>query len=247
MTIDSRSRRGVLFEGTKGRVFVSRGTIDGMPVKENWDEGQYTTEDQIRLYKGKPAEGHKNNFYRCIREGGLPVSDVYSHVMALNTCHLAAIAARLKRVIRGARRPRRSSATIRPPRCSPARPARDTRSYESRRPKSISRGGEVNHAAVMRGPIVYCLESIDLPEDVAIDQIRLPRRPTWTVRNEPCLLHGVKVPETRAPSLPEVDANGLFYQELPSGEPRQAPIRLIPCYAWNNRGEPNMAVWLPLY
>ncbi len=100
MTIDSRSRNGVVFEGTKGRIFVSRGTIDGTPVKENWDEGQYTTEDQIRLYKGKPVEGHKNNFYRCISEGGLPVSDVYSHVMAMNTCHLAAIAARLKRVIK---------------------------------------------------------------------------------------------------------------------------------------------------
>jgi predicted dehydrogenase len=100
MTIDSRSRNGILFEGTKGRIFVSRGTIEGKPIEEKWDEGQYTEEDQIRLYKGKPVEGHKDNFYRCIREGGLPVSDVYSHVMALNTCHLAAIAARLKRVIK---------------------------------------------------------------------------------------------------------------------------------------------------
>jgi len=51
------------------------------------------------LYKGKPFEGHKENFYRCIREGGLPVSDVFSHVVAMNTCHLAAIAARLGRTI----------------------------------------------------------------------------------------------------------------------------------------------------
>ncbi|MFO7904967.1 MAG: Gfo/Idh/MocA family protein [Planctomycetota bacterium] len=100
MTIDSRSRNGILFEGTKGRIFVSRGTIDGKPIEENWDDGQYTNEDQVRLYKGKPPEGHKHNFYRCIREGGLPVSDVYSHVMAMNTCHLAAIAARLNRVIK---------------------------------------------------------------------------------------------------------------------------------------------------
>jgi hypothetical protein len=53
----------------------------------------------VALYKGKPFEGHKNNFYRCIREGGLPVSDVYSHVIAMNTCHLTAIAARLGRTI----------------------------------------------------------------------------------------------------------------------------------------------------
>ncbi|MDH3719346.1 MAG: gfo/Idh/MocA family oxidoreductase, partial [Planctomycetota bacterium] len=37
---------------------------------------------------------------RCIREGGLPVSDVFSHVQVMNTCHLSAIAARLGRVIK---------------------------------------------------------------------------------------------------------------------------------------------------
>jgi predicted dehydrogenase len=100
MTIDSRSDNGILFEGTKGRIFVSRGKITGKPIEENWDEGKYTDEDRVRLYKGKPCEGHKDNFYRCIREGGLPVSDVFSHVQALNTCHLAAIAARLARVIK---------------------------------------------------------------------------------------------------------------------------------------------------
>ncbi len=100
LIIDSRSPNGILFEGSKGRIFVSRGTISGTPIDENWDEGKYTEEDQTRLYKGKPAEGHKNNFYRCIAEGGLPVSDVFSHVMALNTCHLAALAARLKRTIK---------------------------------------------------------------------------------------------------------------------------------------------------
>ena len=100
MTITSRGDNGVLFEGTKGRIFVNRGKITGKPIEENWDKDQYTQEDVIKLYKGKPAEGHKNNFYRCIREGGLTVSDVFSHVQTMNTCHLAAIAARLGRVIK---------------------------------------------------------------------------------------------------------------------------------------------------
>jgi len=100
MTIDSRSTNGVLFEGTKGRMFVNRKRITGKPIEEKWDEGKFGPEDLVRLYKGKPFEGHKTNFYRCIREGGLPVSDVFSHVIALNTCHLAAIAARLGRVIK---------------------------------------------------------------------------------------------------------------------------------------------------
>jgi predicted dehydrogenase len=99
MTIDSRSENGVMFEGTKGRIFVNRGKITGKPIEDHWDKDQFTDADLQRLYKEKPFEGHKNNFYRCIREGGQPVSDVFTHVMAMNTCHLAAIAARLNRKI----------------------------------------------------------------------------------------------------------------------------------------------------
>ena len=100
MIVTSRGDNGILFEGTKGRLFVNRGKITGTPIEENWDDGNFTDEDLARLYKGKPHEGHKNNFYRCISEGGLPVSDVYSHVQTMNTCHLCAIAARLKRVVK---------------------------------------------------------------------------------------------------------------------------------------------------
>ena len=100
MHVTSRGDNGITFEGTKGRIFVNRGKITGKPIEENWDEGKYNDDDRARLYKGKPHEGHKNNFYRCIREGGLPVSDVYTHVQAMNTCHLSAIAARLGRVIK---------------------------------------------------------------------------------------------------------------------------------------------------
>jgi predicted dehydrogenase len=100
MIIDSRSDNGILFEGSKGRIFVSRGKIDGKPIEQNWDKDKFTPDDLVALYKGKPFEGHKQNFYRCIREGGLPVSDVFTHVMAMNTCHLAAIAARTGKIIK---------------------------------------------------------------------------------------------------------------------------------------------------
>lgn len=100
MHVTSRGDNGVLFEGSKGKMFVNRGKITGKPIEENWDEGKFGDEDLMELYKGKPFEGHKANFFRCIAEGGLPVSDVYSHTQAMDTCHLAAIAARLGREIR---------------------------------------------------------------------------------------------------------------------------------------------------
>ncbi|MDZ7618274.1 MAG: Gfo/Idh/MocA family oxidoreductase [Patescibacteria group bacterium] len=100
MIVDSRSENGLLIEGAKGRIFVSRGRITGTPIEQNWDEGKFGEEDLQALYKGKPCEGHKDNFYRCIAEGGLPVSDVYTHLQTMNACHLCTIAARLGREIR---------------------------------------------------------------------------------------------------------------------------------------------------
>ena len=100
LIVTSRGDNGLLFEGTKGRLFVSRGKITGTPIEENRDKDQFSDADLISLYKGKPFESHKDNFYRCIREGGLPVSDVFSHIMTMNTCHLASIAARLGRTIK---------------------------------------------------------------------------------------------------------------------------------------------------
>ena len=100
MDITSRGDNGITFEGSKGRIFVNRGKIVGKPIDEKWDKDAYSDADVTALYKGKRHEGHKNNFYRCIAEGGLPVSDVFTHVQAMSTCHLAAIAARLGRVIK---------------------------------------------------------------------------------------------------------------------------------------------------
>jgi DUF1680 family protein len=104
-----------------------------------------------------------------------------------------------------------------------------------------------NQVAIMRGPIVYCLESIDLPLGVAIENVHMPRQAEWTIRHDPDLLQGVTVLETEAYIVPGVKPDGGLYQELPTGEPHRFSIRLIPYFAWNNRGEPKMTVWLPLY
>lgn len=103
-----------------------------------------------------------------------------------------------------------------------------------------------NHAAVMRGPVVYCLESVDLPAEVLFEDVHLPRDAQWTSCHDPALLGGVTVLETEAAVLADATAETGLYRELRAAEPRRIPIQLIPYYAWNNRGEPEMAVWLPL-
>ena len=89
MHVTSRGQNGIKFEGTDGRIFVNRGQIAGSPIEKHIDKDKFTDEDLKALYKGKPFEGHKNNFYRCLAEGGLPVSDVYTHLQTMNSCHLS--------------------------------------------------------------------------------------------------------------------------------------------------------------
>ena len=51
----------------------------------------------VALRKGKRLDRHMGNFFECVRDRALPVSDVYTHHRALSTCHLANIALRLGR------------------------------------------------------------------------------------------------------------------------------------------------------
>lgn len=87
---------GILFEGTKGRIFVNRGRITGKPVE---DLGSNPLPDGAleEAYKNRPLTDHFRNFVEAARDRKEPISDVFSHHRALSTCHLAGIAARLGR------------------------------------------------------------------------------------------------------------------------------------------------------
>jgi len=90
---------GILFEGTEGRIYVNRGRLTGKPIEDGVLD-KISHDDLVALNHNKPLEWTKENFFRCIREGGLPSSDAFSHTYSMNVCHLCAIAARLGRVIR---------------------------------------------------------------------------------------------------------------------------------------------------
>ena len=92
------TRNGVLIEGTKGRIFCSRGRIEGKPVEELKDN-PLPQDALTQLRHGKPLSSHMENFIDCTRDRSLPVSDVFTHHRALTTCHLANIAVRLGRKI----------------------------------------------------------------------------------------------------------------------------------------------------
>jgi predicted dehydrogenase len=91
---ESPDGNGILFEGTEGRFHVSRSRLKGAPYEALKDkplpEGALE-----KVYGGKIAANHQENFVECIKTRARPVSDVWSHHKAMSTCHLANIAVRL--------------------------------------------------------------------------------------------------------------------------------------------------------
>jgi hypothetical protein len=104
-----------------------------------------------------------------------------------------------------------------------------------------------NHVAVMRGPVLYCLESHDLPAGVRVDDVVIPAGIKLSARHDPTLLGGVTVIEGEARLARGGDwPAGMLYRPFRSTASEPLQLRLIPYYAWNNRGVPYMTVWLPL-
>ena len=103
-----------------------------------------------------------------------------------------------------------------------------------------------NQAAVMLGPVVYCLEQVDLDHGTPLDEVRLPRDFAPAVRYRPDLLGGVAVLEGTAIRARGAAWNGELYRRREVWEPEPVTIRMIPYFAWHNRTDCAMAVWLPL-
>lgn len=101
-----------------------------------------------------------------------------------------------------------------------------------------------NQVAVKRGPIVYCLESADLPGQNIFD-ILLPASVKW--QTQPMKIGNGKMMALvgEARSQQNNNWNKGLYRELNLAT-RPVKIKLIPYYAWANRGKTDMTVWLPL-
>lgn len=98
LEIRDDTENGVTFEGTGGRIFVTRDRIDlaGGSVSGLYENP--VSESVLKeLRKGKRLDGHMGNFFECLRDRSVPASDVWTHHRALTTCHLSNIAMRLGR------------------------------------------------------------------------------------------------------------------------------------------------------
>lgn len=106
--------------------------------------------------------------------------------------------------------------------------------------------GNRNQVAIRRGPVVYCLESADIPDNSMISDIAIPIGTEFTPVKE--VIGGSSITSLSA----EVALTGQpgwgreLYREVIPGQLKTARIKFIPYFAWGNRGEGDMLVWIPV-
>lgn len=87
----SQGDNGVLFQGPKGKIFVSRGRIWSDPediLKEP------LTDSDVHLYK---SDDHMQDWLNCIKTREKPICDVEIGHRSVSVCHIANICGNLKR------------------------------------------------------------------------------------------------------------------------------------------------------
>ena len=99
----------------------------------------------------------------------------------------------------------------------------------------------VGRIALMRGPLVYCLEETDNP--ISLNRLRVPEQTQFDSRFEPDMLSGVVTLSANAEADATADWTETLYRTEPT-KPEAAPVKAIPYFAWDNRKPGEMLVWL---
>jgi DUF1680 family protein len=99
-----------------------------------------------------------------------------------------------------------------------------------------------NHAciALARGSVIYCVESVDVPDVLDLRALRVPRNLTSsdveTVHDEQLEelgVDGAVILRLRASALAE------------DGGEKTVQLKMVPLFLWANRGPADVRVWLP--
>ncbi|TMU57711.1 glycoside hydrolase family 127 protein [Flagellimonas algicola] len=101
-----------------------------------------------------------------------------------------------------------------------------------------------NQVAVKRGPVVYALESPDLPEGTDITSVYISNSEKLKPVHKPDVLGGVTTLETDL--LIRKDHLTNMYNEVNRPKLETYSTQLIPYYTWSNRGQGEMTVFMPI-
>ncbi|WP_096084629.1 glycoside hydrolase family 127 protein [Agaribacterium haliotis] len=101
-----------------------------------------------------------------------------------------------------------------------------------------------NQVALKRGPVVYCIESPDLPESASITDVYLPSNTSFSLKHQAGLLGGVSTIHADI-QLRQDNEPGMYRAVSKPNFVSQA-VQFVPYYSWSNRGEAEMTVFMPV-
>jgi DUF1680 family protein len=101
-----------------------------------------------------------------------------------------------------------------------------------------------NQVAVKRGPLVYCLESNELPANVSVNNVILNVNSKFTT-------DFIKIDNRELLSItasssitPDNSWDKKLYKPISAKDNKEVTVKLIPYFAWGNNGKGEMSVWL---
>ena len=97
-------------------------------------------------------------------------------------------------------------------------------------------------AAIVWGPITYCLEQADNGPDLHLCRVDPAR--AGEARSVPVEICGRRMMALEVPGAREEPDSGPLYRDYAPTETRPVTLKFIPYFAWANRGEGEMQVWV---
>ncbi len=101
-----------------------------------------------------------------------------------------------------------------------------------------------NQVAVKRGPVVYCLESPDVEKGKRIFDYKIPSDIKFQAKKTKIADASLVVLEGDLITSSPSNWKNKLYREVSNLPVEKTKIRLIPYYAWDNRGASEMTVWI---
>lgn len=100
---------------------------------------------------------------------------------------------------------------------------------------------DIGKVAVMRGPVVYCMEEKDNSAGLHLYHLNVEE----SMKDTTVMIEGQEFPALLAKGRKQKEVrNDGLYQEYQPAEYEDTQITLIPYYTWANRGENEMSVWI---
>jgi DUF1680 family protein len=103
-----------------------------------------------------------------------------------------------------------------------------------------------NQITVKRGPVVYCLESVDLDKSTSVFGVGIPTNAQFKIAPVKIDNSNIVSLQTTAQKLDNGQWKDQLYKEVSKKPAEKINVRLVPYYAWGNRGHTEMSVWLPV-